>query len=88
MGADNITARAHSVLETLRTHRWTDVSKRDLMVKLSRSEFPTAADLDPPLALLEDHGFVRAQPVVRSGGRGRPPSPCYRVHPRLTDPTT
>ncbi|MDT0476458.1 YfjI family protein [Streptomyces sp. DSM 41014] len=88
MGADNTTARAHSVLETLRTHRWSEVSKRDLMVKLSRSEFPTAADLDPPLNLLEDHGYVRAQPVVPTGGRGRPPSPRYLIHPRLTDPTT
>ncbi|MFJ6986240.1 MULTISPECIES: YfjI family protein [unclassified Streptomyces] len=88
MGADNTTARAQSVLDTLRMHRWTEVSKRDLMVKLSRSEFPTAADLDPTLALLEDHGYMRAQPVVRTGGRGRPPSPRYLVHPRLTDPTT
>ncbi|MFF7641499.1 DUF3987 domain-containing protein [Streptomyces canus] len=88
MGADNTTARAHSVLETLRTHRWAEFSKRDLMVKLSRSECPTAADLDPTLTLLEDHGYVRAQPVVRTGGRGRPPSPRYWVHPRLTDPTT
>ncbi|MCF1596519.1 YfjI family protein [Streptomyces muensis] len=86
MGADHTTARAQSVLEALRTHRWADVSKRDLMVKLSRSEFPTAADLDPALSLLEDHGYVRAQPVVRTGGRGRPPSPRYLVHPRLTDP--
>ncbi|MFJ6388937.1 YfjI family protein [Streptomyces sp. NPDC091972] len=88
MGADHTTARAHSVLEALRMHRWTEVSKRDLMVKLSRSEFPTAADLDPTLNLLEDHGYVRAQPIVRTGGRGRPPSPRYLVHPRLTDPTT
>ncbi|WP_375538671.1 YfjI family protein [Streptomyces griseorubiginosus] len=88
MGADHTTARAHSVLETLRTQRWTEVSKRDLMVKLSRSEFPTAADLDPTLNLLEDHGYVRVQPIVRTGGRGRPPSPRYLVHPRLTDPAT
>lgn len=87
MGADLTTERARTVLETLRTHKWSEVSKRDLMVKLSRSEFATAADLDPVLSLLEDHGYVRAQPVARTGGRGRPPSPRYLVHPRLTDPT-
>ncbi|MGW4933503.1 YfjI family protein [Streptomyces sp. NPDC004166] len=87
MGADPTTERARTVLEALRTHKWAEVSKRDLMVKLSRSEFATAADLDPVLGLLEDHGYVRAQPVTRTGGRGRPPSPRYLVHPRLTDPT-
>ncbi|WAU84886.1 YfjI family protein [Streptomyces sp. Qhu-G9] len=88
MGADPTTERARTVLEALQTHRWNEVSKRDLMVKLSRSEFPTAADLDPVLTLLEDHGYVRAQSVARTGGRGRPPSPRYAVHPRLADPTT
>ncbi|MCX4988462.1 MULTISPECIES: hypothetical protein [unclassified Streptomyces] len=76
MGADRIAERARTVLEALRTHGWREVSKRDLMVKLSRSEFRTANDLDPVLALLEDHGYVRAQAVHRTGGRGRPPSPA------------
>ncbi|MFE2681883.1 YfjI family protein [Streptomyces mirabilis] len=87
MGADRIAERARTVLEALRTHGWREVSKRDLMVKLSRSDFRTANDLDPVLALLEDHGYVRAQAVQRTGGRGRPPSPRYLVHPRLTDQT-
>lgn len=76
MGADRIAERGRTVLEVLRTQGWREVSKRDLMVKLSRSEFRTANDLDPVLALLEDHGYVRAQAVHRTGGRGRPPSPA------------
>ncbi|WP_406273676.1 YfjI family protein [Streptomyces sp. NBC_00191] len=87
MGADPTTDRARSVLETLRTNRWSEVSKRDLMVKLSRSEFRTATELAPALDLLEEHGYVRSQPVHRTGGRGRPPSPRYLIHPRLTTPT-
>lgn len=87
MGADRIAERGRTVLEVLRTQGWREVSKRDLMVKLSRSEFRTANDLDPVLALLEDHGYVRAQAVHRTGGRGRPPSPRHLVHPRLTNPT-
>jgi hypothetical protein len=43
--------------------------------------------LTEKVALLEDHGYVRAQTVHRTGGRGRPPSPRYLVHPRLTNPT-
>ncbi|NUK08664.1 DUF3987 domain-containing protein [Streptomyces lunaelactis] len=86
MGADPTTDRARSVLEVLSTSGRSEVSKRDLMVKLSRAEFPTAPDLDPALDLLEDHGYVRSQPVQRSGGRGRPPSPRYLIHPRLTTP--
>ncbi|MGW2910850.1 YfjI family protein [Streptomyces asoensis] len=87
MGADRIVERARTVLEVLHAHGWREVSKRDLMVKLSRSEFRTANDLDPVLALLEDHGYVRAQAVQRTGGRGRPPSPRYLIHPCLADPT-
>lgn len=85
MGADHTANRAHAVLELLRAQKWTEVSKRDLMVKLSRSEFPTVADLDPALDLLEDHGYVRCQPVHRTGGRGRPPSPRYLIHPHLDE---
>ncbi|MEW1725201.1 YfjI family protein [Streptomyces sp. NPDC093109] len=88
MGADPTVARATTVLETLRNHDGIDISKRDLLVKLSRSEFATVADLEPALGLLEDHGWVRMQPVQRTGGRGRPPSPRYLIHPRIHDTTT
>ncbi|MET7940646.1 YfjI family protein [Streptomyces sp. NPDC005302] len=83
MGADPTVARATTVLETLRQHDGADISKRDLLMKLSRSGFATVADLEPALGLLEDHGWVRIQPVQRTGGRGRPPSPRYLIHPRL-----
>jgi uncharacterized protein DUF3987 len=86
MGADPTTGRARSVLDVLKANQWEQVSKRDLMVKLSRTEFPTVADLDPVIGLLEDHGYLRPLPVERRGGRGRPPSPRYLVHPHLTRP--
>ncbi|WP_327291479.1 YfjI family protein [Streptomyces sp. NBC_01198] len=86
MGANETAERARAVLDALKANLWPEVSKRDLMVKLSRSDFPTAADLDGPLSLLEDHGYLRPLPVVRTGTRGRPPSPRYLVHPYLTDP--
>ncbi|MGW9079670.1 YfjI family protein [Streptomyces kronopolitis] len=86
MGADPTSDRAASVLETLSDQGWREFSKRELMLKVSRSEFATADSLDPALSLLEDHGYIRALPVQRTGGRGRPPSPRYLTHPRLTTP--
>ncbi|MCZ4123901.1 YfjI family protein [Streptomyces sp. H39-S7] len=86
MGADPTVARARTVLDVLKTAEVGEISKRDLLVKLSRSEFTTVADLEPVLGLLEDHGWVRSLPVARTGGRGRPPSPRYLVHPRVHDP--
>ena len=88
MGVDPTVSRARTVLELLRAHGWAEISKRDLMVKLSRAEFPTVADLEHALDHLEDHGYVRLQPVRPTGGRGRPPSPKYLTHPTLHTPTT
>ncbi|MFJ4985088.1 YfjI family protein [Streptomyces sp. NPDC088732] len=88
MGANETAERARSILDVLKANQWPEVSKRTLMVKLSRTEFPTAMDLDPALSLLEDHGYLRALPVIRTGTRGRPPSPRYLTHPRLTDRDT
>lgn len=87
MGADHTANRARVLLDVLRTHGpgWPDVSKRDLFTKLSRADFATVADLEPALELLEDHGYVRQQPVQRTAGRGRPPSPRYLLHPCLRE---
>ncbi|MEU8133780.1 YfjI family protein [Streptodolium elevatio] len=86
MGADPARDRARSVLDHLRHRKAAVVSKRDLFTGLSRAEFPTTADLDPALALLEDHGWVRAGPGPERRGRGRPPSPRYETHPSLHSP--
>ncbi|MEE4542204.1 DUF3987 domain-containing protein [Streptomyces sp. V4-01] len=73
MGADPVLSRARSVLEALRDNGWQDVSRRDVFSVLSRSEVPTIADLEPALALLEDHGYLRSYQPERTGRRGRPP---------------
>ncbi|MFF1376765.1 YfjI family protein [Streptomyces sp. NPDC058308] len=87
MGADPTVARARAVLEALRAGGWEDVSRRDLFTKLSRSEFPNVADLEPATALLEEHGYLRSYQPERTGGRGRPPAPRYRLHPALREVT-
>ncbi|WP_329117441.1 YfjI family protein [Streptomyces sp. NBC_01465] len=84
MGADPTVSRARAVLDVLRAEDWTDVSRRDLFTKLSRSEFPNVADLEPATTLLEEHGFLRSYLPERTGTRGRPPAPRYRLHPTLT----
>nr|WP_206326324.1 YfjI family protein [Streptomyces sp. N502] len=83
MGADPVLSRARSALEALRDNEWEDVSRRDLFTAMSRAEVPTVADLEPALALLEDHGYVRTYQPERTGRRGRPPAPRLLVHPQV-----
>ncbi|WP_356948874.1 DUF3987 domain-containing protein [Streptomyces cacaoi] len=85
MGADAAKSRAQTVLDVLGTNGWDVVSRRDLFAKLSRSEFPTVADLEPAVALLEDHGYLKSHTPPRNGKRGRPPAPRYLVHPHVRE---
>ncbi|WP_019354725.1 DUF3987 domain-containing protein [Streptomyces sp. AA1529] len=85
MGADATQARAHTLLEVLAANGWESVSRRDLFAKLSRSEFPTVADLEPAAALLEEHGYLRTHTPPRNGKRGRPPAPRYLIHPQVRE---
>ncbi|AZQ73554.1 DUF3987 domain-containing protein [Streptomyces luteoverticillatus] len=84
MSADPAQEAAHQVLTHLRDSRSATFTKRELFRQLSRGDFPAMADLDPALALLEEHGWLRQQPPPpRTGRGGRPPSPRYETHPRL-----
>ncbi|WP_435133031.1 DUF3987 domain-containing protein [Actinacidiphila sp. bgisy144] len=86
MGANDTAERARAVLDVLKANQWSEISKRDVFAKVSRSEFPTVAELDSALNLLEDRGYIRALPVLRTGTRGRPPSPRYLIHPDVSTP--
>ncbi|EFL17641.1 YfjI family protein [Streptomyces sp. C] len=84
MGAAPAQDAARQVLAHLGDARLTGFTRRDLFRQLSRGDFPTMADLDPALSLLEEHGWIRQQPPPpRTGRGGRPPSPKYDAHPRL-----
>lgn len=85
MGADEAQARAQSLLDVLRAGGWECVSRRDLFTKLSRSEFPTVADLEPAVGLLEEHGYLRTHTPPRTNKRGRPPAPRYLIHPQVRE---
>ncbi|MFB7917866.1 YfjI family protein [Streptomyces sp. NPDC056061] len=85
MKADPAQGPAHTLLTHLTETRTATFTKRDLFRAVPRSEFPAMGDLDPALNLLEDHGWVRQQPPPpRTTRGGRPPSPRYETHPRIT----
>lgn len=86
MGTDQITADAAYLLERIRHLRCDEVSERDVHVASSRSRFPTKAELKFVLAVLVDHGWL-APPTKPESTGGRPASPRYRVHPRITEDT-
>ncbi|MFD5437035.1 YfjI family protein [Kitasatospora sp. NPDC127067] len=85
MGADKALAGARTVLKHLTDYPAPSFSRRDLMAKLSRAEFPTVTVLESALGLLEEHGWLRHEPAPPRppGTRGRPPAPRYATHPQL-----
>ncbi|WP_431679517.1 YfjI family protein [Kitasatospora sp. KL5] len=85
MGSDAALAKARTALAWLAANPRESISRRELFNALSRADFPTVADLDPALALLEDHGWIRqVEPPKRTSRGGRPPSPRYQTHPTVT----
>ncbi|MDJ1138504.1 YfjI family protein [Streptomyces iconiensis] len=85
MGSDPARDAAHTVLLHLREQRLSGFNRRELFRSLPRGDFAAMGDLDPALRLLEEHGWIRQQPLPPRGTRGgRPPSPRYDTHPRLT----
>ncbi|MCD0483455.1 DUF3987 domain-containing protein [Streptacidiphilus sp. ASG 303] len=87
MGSDPAHTGARTVLDWLRANPADRISRRELFRKLPRGEFPTVADLEPALALLEEHGWIRQEaPPARAARGGRPPAPRYALHPAITHP--
>jgi replicative DNA helicase len=81
MGADPRVDDARWLLEWINRTDQAQFSRRDAH-QAARGRFRKAADLEPALALLEEHGWVRrvdADPVGSKGGR--PASPRFLVNP-------
>jgi replicative DNA helicase len=90
MGADARTDDARWLLDwVVRTGR-AQFSRRDAHAAAPRGRFGKAADLEPALTLLEEHGWLRRVDADPTGPKGgRPPSPRFLVNPqpRATEPT-
>jgi replicative DNA helicase len=87
MSADSTTRNARTVLGWIERTGTTAFTKRDLFRAVKSAQLATVADLDPALALLDAHGYVRQlDPPARSAKGGRPPSPSFLVHPEVLRP--
>src|SRR5438270_7935501 len=84
MTTDPTTDRARHLLDWMRTTGTARFNARDAFTNQPRGRFPKMADLEPALALLEQHGYLRRLPSPPTGRQGgRPPAPVYEVHPGL-----
>ena len=80
MGADRSESRAHRVLGVVRDWPSETITRRDIHQHTRRS-IPDVNDLDRPLALLEEHGYLHRLPTETTGA-GRKPSPTFAINPR------
>jgi replicative DNA helicase len=90
MGADPRTDDARWLLDWISRTNLTQFTRRDAHLAAPRGRFPKATTLDPALALLEEHGYLRRVDADSSGPKGgRPPSPRFLVNPLhpATQPT-
>jgi replicative DNA helicase len=90
MGADPRTDDARWLLDWITRTDRIQFSRRDAHHAAPRGRFPKATDLDPALALLEEHGWLRRVDADSPSPKGgRPASPRFLVNPLhpTTEPT-
>ncbi|GAA3339542.1 hypothetical protein GCM10020358_23690 [Amorphoplanes nipponensis] len=87
MSADQSTRNARTILAWIERTGSSAFTKREVFRALKSSQLPTAADFDPPLSVLEAHGYLRQlDPPAPKRAGGRPPSPSFLVHPEVHRP--
>ncbi|MBI4369726.1 MAG: DUF3987 domain-containing protein [Elusimicrobia bacterium] len=84
MGADPAIEDAKRVLSWVRRERLGNFSKRELFQAL-KGYFKRVSQLEPALAALQEHGYIRNRAVAPRPGAGRKPSPVYEVNPLWLD---
>ncbi|SNY58216.1 YfjI family protein [Paractinoplanes atraurantiacus] len=87
MGADIATRNGRLVLAWIERTATSAFTKREAFRAVQCAQIKTVADLDPALAVLEAHGYLRQlDPPAPKRAGGRPPSPSYLVHPEVHRP--
>ncbi|MFC7529128.1 DUF3987 domain-containing protein [Actinoplanes sp. GCM10030250] len=87
MGADIATRNARLLLTWIERTNTSALTKREAFRAVQCSQIKTMADLDPALAVLEAHGYLRQlDPPAPKRAGGRPPSPSFLVHPEVHQP--
>jgi replicative DNA helicase len=87
MVTDPLVNDAYAVIEWCKRAETAKFSKRDLFNGVRSSRFQKSADLDAPLALLREHGYLRLEAAPSTTQRGgRPSSPRFAVHPEIVIP--
>jgi hypothetical protein len=82
MGADPRIDDARWLLDWINRTGHQQFTRRDAHHAAPRGRFRKATDLDPPLTLLEEHGYLRRADTDQAGAKGgRPPSPRFLVNP-------
>src|SRR5262249_9361749 len=90
MGANEKVEDAKHVLRWLKANSGSCVNCAGGVAVLSKREifrgcqgrWPTVAEMEPVLALLESHKYLVALPEKERGRPGRRPSPEYALNPR------
>ncbi|MDS1271559.1 DUF3987 domain-containing protein [Lipingzhangella sp. LS1_29] len=85
MGTDPVHATARRILDWLHQRQPERFTKRDAFCAIRSKEIAKANDVDTPLALLTDLGWIHPEPTPNRSKGGRPPSPTYRLHPHIHD---
>lgn len=80
MGADGTIEAAKYVLAIIRKEGWKQFSKRDAHQK-AKGKFKKVEDIELPLSLLVQHGYLGEPRQPPKEGPGRNQSPIYAVNP-------
>ncbi len=79
MGADEGVAEARYIWSRIVNGGQTEISKRDLF-RLCRGRFKKAENMEAPLHILVEYGYLRIEDLERDGA-GRKASPLVKINP-------
>lgn len=86
MGADLCTARAKKILDWVVRSEATTFNRRMVQMYLPTT-FNRADDLEEPLKLLQERGYIKPMGTqLKYNGAGRPPTTRYEVNPLVWQP--